>query len=135
MPLLQTVFDSVFATPGAETAMTHAPHKTSFAAPHLLNIYERDLKPRYKFTDEGIENADFVVSVVYQYLAMLRNEGPHEWIFNESRDIAAINFLFKSKSRPIDYSVSCATSMQIYPPERTITGSSKLPRTHDIFCG
>ena len=43
-------------------------------------------------TDEGIENADFVVSVVYQYLAMLRNEGPHEWIFNESRDIAAINF-------------------------------------------
>ena len=86
-------------------------------------------------TDEGIENADFVVSVVYQYLAMLRNEGPHEWIFNESRDIAAINFLFQSKSRPIDYSVSCATSMQIYPPERTLTGSSKLPRTHEIFCG
>ena len=63
-----------------------------------------------------------IAGTVYEYLAMLRREGPHEWIFGESRDIAAMNFRFKSKSRPIDYSVACATSMQVYPPERTLTG-------------
>jgi insulysin len=47
-----------------------------------------------------------VVAVVYDYLAMLRAAGPQEWVFNESRDIAAMNFRFKSKSRPIDYTPS-----------------------------
>ena len=46
------------------------------------------------------------MAVVYDYLAMLRAAGPQEWVFNESRDIAAMNFRFKSKSRPIDYTPS-----------------------------
>lgn len=56
-----------------------------------------------------MENVDGIVSIVYQYLTMLRTAGPQEWVFNESRDIAAMNFRFKSKSRPIDYTVHVGT--------------------------
>jgi insulysin len=53
-----------------------------------------------------------------------RKEGPKEWVFNESRDIAAMNFRFKSKSKPINYTVSCVTGMHIFPPEKTLCGNS-----------
>lgn len=57
-------------------------------------------------TDEGIAHADEVVGAVYAYLGMLKREGPKEWVHNESRDIGQMNFRFKSKSRPMNYTVS-----------------------------
>ncbi|CAF4061880.1 unnamed protein product, partial [Rotaria sordida] len=45
-----------------------------------------------------------VLYIVYQYLAMLRKEGPKEWIFNEGKNINQMEFQFEEKgqSRYID---------------------------------
>merc|ERR1719245_643363 len=50
-------------------------------------------------TEEGIEHVDDIIELVYQYLAMLRKEGPKQWVFEECRDLHAMQFRFKDKER------------------------------------
>uniref|UniRef100_A0A7S2SI11 Insulin-degrading enzyme n=1 Tax=Rhizochromulina marina TaxID=1034831 RepID=A0A7S2SI11_9STRA len=73
-------------------------------------------------TDEGIANSEGVISVVYQYLARLKAEGVQPWVFEECRDIAAMNFRFKSKSKPMQYTTAIATNMQALPADLTLAG-------------
>jgi secreted Zn-dependent insulinase-like peptidase len=65
-----------------------------------------------------------VVGIVFQYIARLRALGTQEWIFDEARDIASMNFRFKSKSKPISYAYMVASSMQMLPPAHTLSGAS-----------
>ncbi|WAR20847.1 IDE-like protein [Mya arenaria] len=37
-------------------------------------------------TEEGLEHVDDIITLTYQYLNMLKNEGPREWIFKECAD-------------------------------------------------
>jgi len=89
-------------------------------------------------TDEGIEQVEAVVGAVYQYLARLRQEGVQEWVYNECRDIAEMNFRFKSKSKPMQYTYSVASQMQLLPAELTLSGASLFhhfsPEDISTFC-
>ncbi|SCU88854.1 LADA_0E12420g1_1 [Lachancea dasiensis] len=48
-------------------------------------------------TDEGVENYEQIVLFVFQYIEMLKEQLPQDWIFTELRDTAAANFKFKQK--------------------------------------
>ena len=45
---------------------------------------------------------------IMQYLAMIRTEQPHYWVFEESRDINEMMFRFKDKERPQGYATTLA---------------------------
>ncbi len=49
---------------------------------------------------EGINHVDEIVMLVFQYLRLLRDVGPQKWIWEECRDINAMQFRFKDKERP-----------------------------------
>ncbi|SCU84320.1 LAFA_0D09318g1_1 [Lachancea sp. 'fantastica'] len=51
-------------------------------------------------TDDGIEKYEEIVVAVFQYLEMLKQDLPQDWIFTELRDIAEANFKFKQKGNP-----------------------------------
>jgi insulysin len=38
-------------------------------------------------SEEGIEHVDDIVTLVFQYLNMLREHGPQEWVFQECKDL------------------------------------------------
>lgn len=49
-------------------------------------------------TQKGLENYEAIVIHLFQYINMLQAEGPKEWIFNELKDVSALNFKFQQKS-------------------------------------
>ncbi|SCU94449.1 LAME_0F07492g1_1 [Lachancea meyersii CBS 8951] len=51
-------------------------------------------------TDEGIEHYEQIVVSVFQYIEMLKQDLPQDWIFTELRDTAEANFKFKQKGNP-----------------------------------
>ena len=49
-------------------------------------------------TVEGEEHVDDIITLVFQYLRMLREIGPLEWIFDECRNLNAMQFRFKVRT-------------------------------------
>lgn len=78
-------------------------------------------------TEEGLEHIEEIVLLVFQYLEMLRTkEGIQEWIFEECKNISAMQFRFKDKEKPSDNACRIAGRLQTYPIEEILTGSSIL---------
>lgn len=72
-------------------------------------------------TEEGLNHIDDIVTLTFQYINMLKKEGPVEWIFNEYRDIAKMNFRFKEKSSPRSQVNSTAQALQEFPVEEVLS--------------
>ncbi|KAL6254449.1 hypothetical protein P5V15_014497 [Pogonomyrmex californicus] len=66
-------------------------------------------------TEEGIKHVKDIVQLTFQYINMLKLNGPIEWIYNEYRDIANINFCFQEKHVPMSYVSSIVHKLQEYP--------------------
>jgi len=77
-----------------------------------------------ELTAEGLENVPQVVEIVFSYIHMIQsdNYGIQEWIHNESATVAACQFRFLSKRNPMDYALSLASTMQMYPPHHVLAG-------------
>lgn len=73
-------------------------------------------------TEEGIEHTDDIVTLIFQYLNLLRKEGPKEWVFKECQDLSAMGFRFKDKEKPINYTSSCSANLHDYPMEEVLSG-------------
>ncbi|ESO09969.1 hypothetical protein HELRODRAFT_109371 [Helobdella robusta] len=73
-------------------------------------------------TEDGIEHVEDIVSLVFQYLKMLKKEGVKEWIFSECQKLSAMSFRFKDKTKPSDYTSKCASKMQIFPLKEVLSG-------------
>ena len=73
-------------------------------------------------TETGIENTDSIIVLVFNYLAMLRNDGIKEWIFEECKHINEMLFRFKDKERPMNYVRSLAVRAHEYPLEEVLSG-------------
>jgi len=77
-------------------------------------------------SEEGIDHVDDIVTLVFQYLNMLRAEGPQEWVFDECKKLGEMNFRFKDKERPRNLTSSVAGSLFDFPLPDVISGSYLL---------
>ena len=59
---------------------------------------------------------------MFQYINMLRDEGPHEWIHGELKSMGEMTFRFKDKSQPINAVSSYADSIRKYAPADVLSG-------------
>ncbi|XP_065316067.1 insulin-degrading enzyme-like [Gordionus sp. m RMFG-2023] len=66
-------------------------------------------------TEIGIDNVEEIISTVFQYIDMLKRELPQPWIFEECRDIGALQFRFHDKKIPDSYVSDIASKLQDYP--------------------
>ncbi|XP_026833292.1 insulin-degrading enzyme isoform X2 [Drosophila erecta] len=71
-------------------------------------------------TQEGLEHVDDIVRIVFQYLEMLRKEGPKKWIFDECVKLNEMRFRFKEKEQPETLVTHAVSSMQIFPLEEVL---------------
>jgi len=71
-------------------------------------------------TQEGLEHVDDIVKIVFQYLGMLREEGPKKWIFDECVKLNEMRFRFKEKEQPENLVTHAVSSMQIFPLEEVL---------------
>ncbi|MCO5583223.1 hypothetical protein L7F22_037131 [Adiantum nelumboides] len=77
-------------------------------------------------TDSGLEQVEEVVGLLYQYLKMLRDEGPQEWVHKELQAMTNMEFQFVEEDHPDTYVVNLATNMHIFPENHTIYGDFAL---------
>lgn len=77
-------------------------------------------------TEEGLAHVDDIIMLVFQYLAMLRDQGPQEWVHEECKDLNAMQFRFKDKERPQSYVCGLAGHLHDYPEDEVLTAGYLL---------
>ncbi|KAK3333198.1 Metalloenzyme, LuxS/M16 peptidase-like protein [Cercophora scortea] len=80
-----------------------------------------------RLTEEGLKNYKEVVKVLFQYIALLRETEPQEWIFDEMKGMADVDFKFKQKTQSYRFTSKISSVMQKpLPREWLLSGNSKL---------
>ncbi|KJE92712.1 nardilysin [Capsaspora owczarzaki ATCC 30864] len=74
-------------------------------------------------TDSGVEHIPEILLFIFQYLQLLRDEGPLQRLFAEQQAIAAMSFRFGEPIEPIDYVEMLSGNMQYFPEEDVVCGS------------
>ncbi|RWS06152.1 insulin-degrading enzyme-like protein, partial [Dinothrombium tinctorium] len=73
-------------------------------------------------TEEGILRTNEVVEAVFQYIYLLKNDLPQEWIFNELKNLKLIKFRFMEKELPYATVTRHSAAMQELPLEEILSG-------------
>lgn len=73
-------------------------------------------------TDSGLEKIYDIIGYIYQYLQLLRDVSPQEWIFKELQDIGNMDFRFAEEQPADDYAAELSENMLAYPVEHVIYG-------------
>lgn len=50
---------------------------------------------------EGFENVEEIIKIIFQYINMLKSNGPKKWIFEEYCNLSEMQFRFKDKDTPL----------------------------------
>nr|KAJ0185561.1 hypothetical protein LSAT_V11C900462080 [Lactuca sativa] len=88
-------------------------HRSSIAYVFGMSIY---------LTDSGLEKIYEIIGFVYQYLKLLQQNSPQEWIYKELQDIANMDFTFAEEQPQDEYAAELSENLLIYPPEHIIYG-------------
>jgi insulysin len=82
-----------------------------------------------RLTPEGLKNYQEVVKTVFQYISMMRENPPLEWMFEEQKNMADVEFKFKQKSPASRFTSRVSAVMQKPLPRNwLLSGTSKLRR-------
>jgi len=80
-----------------------------------------------RLTEDGLKNYREVVKVVFQYVALLRETEPQQWIFDEQKGMADVDFKFKEKTSSYRFTTKISAIMQRpLPREWLLSGTRRL---------
>ncbi|TGO62295.1 hypothetical protein BELL_1121g00020 [Botrytis elliptica] len=80
-----------------------------------------------RLTEDGLKNYKEVVKVFFQYIALLKDSPPQEWIFDEQKGLADVDFKFKQKTPASRFTSKISAVMQTpLPREWLLSGHSRL---------
>jgi insulysin len=80
-----------------------------------------------KLTPDGLEHYQEVVKVVFQYISLLKESPPLQWVFDEMKVMSEVDFRFKQKTPASRFTSKLSSVMQHpYPRELLLNGTSVL---------
>ncbi|KKK23045.1 hypothetical protein ARAM_006420 [Aspergillus rambellii] len=79
-----------------------------------------------RLTQEGLKKYQEVVKVVFQYIAMIKEREPEEWIYEEMKNLAEVEFRFKQKSPASRFTSRLSSVMQKPLPREWLLSGSLL---------
>ncbi|KAH8805629.1 Metalloenzyme, LuxS/M16 peptidase-like protein [Xylogone sp. PMI_703] len=80
-----------------------------------------------RLTEEGLKNYKEVVKVFFQYISLLKETPPQEWIFQEQKGMADVDFKFRQKTPASRFTSKISAVMQTpLPREWLLSGHSRL---------
>ncbi|KAH6624653.1 Metalloenzyme, LuxS/M16 peptidase-like protein [Chaetomium sp. MPI-SDFR-AT-0129] len=82
-------------------------------------------------TEEGLKNYKEVVKVIFEYIALLRETEPQEWIFEEQKGLAEVNFRFREKTQSYRFTSKLSSFMQKPLPREYLLSGYSLLRKFD----
>jgi len=80
-------------------------------------------------TPDGLQKYHEIVKIVFQYIGMMKENPPFEWMFEETKNIAEVDFKFRQKSPASRFTSATSSDMQkTLPREWLLSGTSRLRR-------
>lgn len=70
-----------------------------------------------------------VVELLFNYISMLRREGPQKWVYEELAEVAKTRFQFQEEEDATEYTERLASDMHVYKPPHILNGEF----LHDTF--
>ncbi len=84
-----------------------------------------------RLTEDGLKKYLEVVKVVFQYISLLKEVPPQQWIFNEVQGMAEVDFRFQEKSPASSFTSRISSVMQKHLPREWLLSGSSLLRKFD----
>ncbi|RYP69252.1 hypothetical protein DL771_006220 [Monosporascus sp. 5C6A] len=84
-----------------------------------------------RLTKEGLKHCKEIVKVFFQYVSLLRESPPQEWIFEEQKGMADVNFKFKQKTPASRFTSKTSSVMQKPLPREWLLSGNSLLRKFD----
>lgn len=82
-----------------------------------------------RLTPEGLTHYQDILKVVFQYISLMKQQPPLEWMFGELKNMEDVNFRFRQKSPASRFTSSISAVMQKPLPRNwLLSGSTKLRR-------
>jgi insulysin len=80
-----------------------------------------------RLTEFGLKNYSEIVKVIFQYIAMIKEQPPQEWIVDEMMRLAEVDFKFRQKS-PASRTVSglSGTMQRPYPRDQLLSAQALI---------
>jgi insulysin len=72
-------------------------------------------------TEAGVEHVDEISALVFRFITLVREEGIHEWLFDEQRLMADLAFRFQEPANPRSLVSSLSRRLQEYPAAELIS--------------
>lgn len=66
-------------------------------------------------TEEGFDHVDDIITLIFQYINMIKAQEPQKWIFDEYCKLNEMQFRFKEKESPVTLVSSIVHSMITFP--------------------
>ncbi|EXM14919.1 insulysin [Fusarium oxysporum f. sp. vasinfectum 25433] len=80
-----------------------------------------------RLTEEGLKNYPEIIKIFFQYTTLLRESPPQEWIFQEQKGMADVDFKFEQKTHASCFTSRISSVMQEpLPREWLLSGHSRL---------
>jgi len=77
-------------------------------------------------TEKGLDNIEEIGVYLFAYISMLQKTPPQQWIFDEMRKLAEIQFKFGEDQHPFELCQDMSISLQRYPPAEVLSGKSQM---------
>lgn len=111
---------SYIKSKGWANSLTAGPYSVCPGTPSIFDC-------QIRLTEEGLQNYKEVVKVFFQYVSLLRETPPHQWIFEEQKGLADVDFKFKQKTPASRFTSKISSVMQKpLPREWLLSGHSRL---------
>lgn len=82
----------------------------------------KDFNISIRLTEQGEENINEIISLVYAYINLIRDDGINQTYYSEKKAISEFSFQYQEKLKPIDSVNQLSVNMQHYPEDYYMYG-------------
>ena len=84
-----------------------------------------------RLTEDGLREYQEVTKVVFQYISLIKENPPQQWILDEIKGMAEVDFRFQHKSPASSFTSKVSSIMQKCYPREWLLSASSLIRSFD----
>lgn len=84
-----------------------------------------------RLTEDGLRQYEEIIKVVFQYISLVRESQPQEWIVQEIKGMAEVDFRYKQKTPASSFTSKLSSVMQKPLPREWLLSGSRLIRKFD----
>ncbi|KAB2825365.1 insulinase family protein [Aliivibrio finisterrensis] len=91
----------------------------------------REFTLAYNLTEKGIEHTDEIITLTYQYIELIKQQGFDEWRYSEKKAVLESAFQFQEKSKPLDLVSHLVMNLQRYHAEDAMYADYMMEGYHE----